>query len=495
MKTKLFFTLILVISVVAFLFNNPSAKLSPPQQGNTPFNSTYFIGALDFGSIGTTNQYHDSLYLNLWHEYSQYDTKLQKGWTNRAPADSLTADFSDYGSQIQDILTANTNDGMKTLMYRVKTEYLAMGQRSDYQCEDVSDVNNDYWFYTYGKHNSAVSTEYRDISGFGNGTWVRYSRNINSTNDGPWVHTAGYVVDSLIANREQINYFAYSSRYMTDQLYPWYIKPRIRIDSTEVYNNPNKEVCKIIVTNFNGDTIKQALIKAKNFRKPNSTYSGNYIEEYYFTEWNDTSSLIIVPISDPNHPGELAFNTNPLNPDHKIEWDESCKVDYKVWWYGNCDMWLDYVRVDNEIADRLFKGEHDDWINWEVNLANYNNSAAEFYVEEFQFNNVPCMSYVAKKIRQYSNEKFNLMCVLNYGEYSLHMPESWKYPFDINYLVRNLVDTLQLREFCDFAYPLNGYQQGSPNNSTPVYIPNTLPDTEYSVPEGETVIKYKSLNL
>ena len=80
-------------------------------------------------------------------------------------------------------------------------------------------------------------------------------------------------------------------------------------------------------------------------------------------------------------------------------------------------MYIDYVRVDNDIANDLFKGYYDDpinypnqqWLQWESQIAS-SNSAIAFYIELFEFNQIPCMGYVSHKL--------DSLTLLNYGKHT-----------------------------------------------------------------------------
>ena len=148
-------------------------------------------------------------------------------------------------------------------------------------------------------------------------------------------------------------------------------------------------------------------------------YDGGYIENYF--DGTTPVNLIINNLSG----GYNKFNPpytdlqNQYHPEGHSIIDDGCEVDIQVDWYGNCDMWIDYVRVDDEVADRLFNDppdqEFEDWINWEADLAEYteyNDNPLKFYMEEFEFNNVPCMRYVNDKLMQYSGNKYKLMACL-----------------------------------------------------------------------------------
>ena len=111
------------------------------------------------------------------------------------------------------------------------------------------------------------------------------------------------------------------------------------------------------------------------------------------------------------------------------DWNnDTIKTDIRVYWYGLCDMWIDYVRLENELAYYLFRGEYDDDIREETQLAldGYdpdNPVPNNFYAEEFEFNMIPCISYVNSLIEDESQGKISLMPNLNCELIKVHIPD------------------------------------------------------------------------
>ncbi|MBK6878007.1 MAG: hypothetical protein IPG99_16560 [Ignavibacteria bacterium] len=94
------------------------------------------------------------------------------------------------------------------------------------------------------------------------------------------------------------------------------------------------------------------------------------------------------------------------------------------------DMWIDYVRVENLPAKRLLSRDTVlmKAIRNEVNLAltNYNPSEPipnNFYNEEFEFNMIPCISYVSNLIEDESQGRISLMPNLNCELIKVHIPD------------------------------------------------------------------------
>ncbi len=387
---KLFYSFILLLSVLSLFFTR--SRFSKTESNHSlssavnPLDS-FVLGAMDDAyAFQNRKRLSDSLRFNTWHTYSRID----RGWIfegyNGDPDDLTFADSSDYYQGIKALIDTNSRYNLKTIMDRPKIAYLAWGQRSDYECEEIIS-DNDYWFYTYKTHSDLNMHDVVDTGIHGSGERVRYCQPNPSSN-------SGWVVKDLKANREQINHQWNFEK--NDTAHNWHILPRIRIDSSFAAEplNFNKLICKLIILDFNEDTIKTVNIRVRNF-KENSTsdYDGNYIEEFFFEQYNDTNLII--------SPGKL------FNPDKKGLGDTACKVDFRVWYYGECEMWIDRVRVENQVAHELFNRDHDDWLRWECNLAKeHPEYIRNFYIEEFEFNTTPCIKYVNKYIDSVTNHNF-----------------------------------------------------------------------------------------
>ena len=463
MKAKIIYSLVFIFTLtIVYSFRNAgntsSASYMPPAVQSS-FLDSFFIGVLEVGAEQNYSTY-VPLGINLW---SKYTKSTNAGWTDYAPGDTLNAPLSNYQTDVNTLLSNNNSHNMRTLMDRIKIQYLAYGQRSDYKCANAF-TTGERWFYSYTTH--TAGTDVPD-----SGTTVRYCTG-NPSNPGIY---EGWAAKDLKANREQVNTKSFSYYFMIDSLYRWYVKPRIRIDSAFA-NNPtnwNVKVCRVDILNFNGNIIDSLSILVKNFLDLNNSYYGQYKEEFRYLPGQDSLAF---------GPGGI------LNPEHKEPDDMSCEVDYRVWFYGNCSMWLDYVRVDNDVADNLFgTGQthnlYMDWLYWEAHdLALSHSSPLNFYIEEFEFNCTPCMKYVNEKIITNSGGKFSLTCDLNSGEYALHQPNYGYHLFHADFIKRNLIEDLGLREILSFVYPFNAYYHNMTYGwNTPSYIPSTFGVTYDSV--------------
>jgi hypothetical protein len=422
----------LTLSFILPLSLNTSSVINPP-----PDNGTFIIGAMANASDNFTYINNPDVFnMNLWHTYvdSKYNPVSKRhyptGWNDQ---DSLFAIENTYAQLIKDKLESVGIHNMKALMLRPKIEWLCYGHRSEYQCESEQNVDAFYWFYSFNNNAGGQDVMDQDPN-YGNNHWVRFLRMENSTNNGNWTDQQGTVISRLKANNEQSNKNNVNNYEPTnDDSTTWFVKPNIRIDR-DFANNPNnfnKLVCRVDVYDVHGfiqnDTemnrIKSFDIRVRNFRPlPATDYDGHYLEEFYFSQHSDTSRQDIFGAWNP-----YIGNKWPRGRvDDEIADTNMNRVDIRVYWYGEADMWLDYIRVDDEIADQLFKDERDDWLHWEAQIADASTSAYKFYIEEFEFNNVPCISYVNQKLKDYTNtSSADMMVCFYWQKFTNHLNEYW----------------------------------------------------------------------
>lgn len=445
MKKKIYLSIALVTISLFYSFSKFTSL------SESIFLKTETFNPQDSFLLGSMHDYRDSTYIylsdtlgfNFWHKYTiPKNTTGGWGWPVMGkkdvflPADQLDTPVSRYVTDIRARLDTNNSNNLLTLLDRPKFEYLAFGQRSDYQCENISKVDPDYWFYTYynSTDNGTTIKDTLDYSNGGSG----YSKRCRYTQSNPGAN-AQMLFDSLRGNKEQINTY-WPVTWLGDSHEPWYIMPRIRID-TAFANNPgnqNVEVCRIIVKNRDGDSVTQ-IIKVKNF-KPSLTsrYDGSYIDSFY-TYFED-------PIENLKIPAGYWFNDNP-----EVSFgDQHCRVDFKVYWYDKCDMWIDRIRVENQTAHDLLTlhlPKIEEWIRDEVEdiamaeINSGNQSPYKFYIEEFEFNHLPCIGYLNKKIKEYSNGRLSLMVNYNYDLIKAFIPNYVNVNFTPRQVKRYLIDS------------------------------------------------------
>ena len=160
-----------------------------------------------------------------------------------------------------------------------------------------------------------------------------------------------------------------------------------------------------------------------------------------------------------------------------------CRIDFRVWYYNECEMWIDRIRVENLPAHELLTlhtSERENYITEEVNqialpeLNSGNLSPIKFYIEEFEVNTVPCLSYINKRIDALSDHKMSLMINLNYELFQSHMPDYSNHWFTAEQIKSYLIDSVQSKEIFMGAYSLEGWNHID-STSRESYSPNTLP--------------------
>jgi len=477
MKNKRLFSFIALL----LLF---SSALYSQQHAQYGFYDKYYIAACDNG------RQHDfsilnSLNMNLWMHYNiQYaNTQPGKegGWIDFYPqVDLLHNDFTVYRDVISNVLINNGQHNYRTAGERPKISYLVTGQRSDYQCEQ-SHIDPYYDFYAFENHNS-YDNDYQETGHGAAGHWVRHCG--DPANSVP----PHEVVSGLLANREQADVINVCNSYQNDCWNTFIVKPKIRIPQSFVIPaNYETPVCRIKVYSWDGITvIKDVTILAKYFLDPQTfQYDGSYLETYF--NGSAPVNMKINEFPDGIH--------NPFNPNKIQVTTDGCNIDYTVDWLGACEMWIDYIRVDDDKADRLLSGYYDDpnhpeneWIKMEAkdmpDLSGDNQ--LKFYFEEFFFNSIPCIKYLNQRIRAISGNKYSIMVDINNGEY---YKQHRKYIFSApemtpDYVKRTLIDEANLDEIFTFSYPLEGYFSPSQYYHNEVDIPSTLPIWDYNENEG-----------
>lgn len=475
MKTKLNISLLMLLGVMVYFFSansmpekNIRKSAGSGQHISSNGGGKFIIGAFDTGKDVNLSHMNE-LGFNLWHRYTQYayNPSVGRDAPYLSATDNLMADINDYKGDVHADLDKAEGKNMSGLLMRPKIEWLCLGQRSDYQCEPIAKSDTTQWFYSFRDHN--VGTPVADSGG----TVIYCQVNPNQTGGG-----AGWVVKGLKANKEQCNPDKYNFR--ADRSGKWYIKPRIRIDPAIVKSTQNPKVCRIKVLWEDGITLlKDVDIFAKDFLVDlnGMGYDGRYLEEYNFTGGRNLEI-------DSNWGRHSWFSARGEFPDSILG---NNKTDIQVEWYGQCDMWIDYIRVDNDIANDLFKGVHNDWLQCEAEqIAAYNNTTYRFYLELFEYNNVPCMSYVSKKLdslvyaASLGTKHTSLMCITIPTTYTMHVPRSDRFTVqNLKHFKKFFMDKMGAYDFLLAAYPFN-----TPYLDPEIYttenswtrIPNTLPN-------------------
>jgi hypothetical protein len=336
--------------------------------------------------VGVQTEGYNSLTNNIWDpmrwDYQTgriRDSLFMNGLTLFSGADSFYRGdlsvpielYKDYVNLFQNTMEDSSFIGTYT---RPPIQKLASGQRSTYQAE----VNG---FYGYSNNVQPTGQNFTDDPYGASGR-----KAVTGT------HNTGYLVSGLIENWEQSDNAVYCGAGPRDDS-TWFIKPRMRIDSTVAHGNPDLLVARIDIFSVNDTLIKSVDIKAGYFLDKNLFYNGQYIEEFYFQLGMPPDITVKGSIDSLNKGFYEALTLDSTF--HFVE--SKMHVDYRIWWYGSCDLWVDYVRLDDIMAHELFKQLWDIRIQQETQ--EFGDNAYHFYLDEFRYNNLPCMKYVQNKIK------------------------------------------------------------------------------------------------
>jgi len=458
MKTRIFFSVLLVLTAGVFFFVKPNAKENAITTITLiPSDTIFKICAYDGGWVKNDYTNLHDLGVNTWHKYSEIDSGWQKnigviGDIRETPDNS-------YTGNVRAKIQQNSTNGFISVFDRCKINYLGLAKKSVYECESETShlPDPDYWFYTYNTHDPAVSEEYQDNTSFGNGIYVRHSSpGLN--------HTAGYVVKDLKTNREQL-WLAYYKDMK------WYVLPRIRIDTSSYNYNDTTRVCRIDILKFDSSFARSIILRKSNFAVDTLKYKGKYIYQFYNDSLNVYNYFITFD------------SLGVINPyPGKSMGDLTCGVDFRIYWYGECEMWIDNITVENQIAydfwgensDSTYYNKYQAWLRWEVeDIANPElNNIAHFYFDEFEFCNLPALTKINKAMDSLSNHQFGIIPPLNFTTFTVHLPDYNNQYFTNEQTGEFLIEKSGFKGLIIGAYPFEGYYD---DTVTPSPIPNTLP--------------------
>lgn len=477
--------IIIGISLLLFALCPFFYQISYPQSP-TP-RDIFRISGINSGAVGTNHyNYITDLGFNTWHVYSG-NSSNSSGWSYYGGGyDHLEAVWSQYGDYVKGRIDENYNpNNLYTELDRVKINYLGSGKRSDYQCKSDIHLNGNYYEFAYWTLNSTVSSEIPDA-----GTYVCYSQ--------VGTNTSGYIAENVRANRDQINSNVSFGPEVDEN---WYLMPKMKI-STNIfnYNNGSTLVCTLKVVKYceiSGMVSYPSIeIFARDFNQDINgySYSGTYIESY--------PTVIYDKLRIPS-----SFFTS--YEDDKIE-----SLDFKIYWPGNCDLWIEKLKVENEIAFNLFGDNpnhyyhdkfHNDWLPWEVEgIANQKHDKINnIYFDEFISCQVPCLKYINHKIDSLSpTNHLSLVPILLYGGintypvhpnekginmYRLHPDMRWD--MNAEEIKSIYFDDMGLKVLSFDNYPLDA------NISQAQVLPNTLPIGNFSYDESLGLLGNSTNNI
>lgn len=202
-----------------------------------------------------------------WSYYNDLGVKIWQGWG---------VGEVNYHSGILDNLKTYNLDGW---FQPDSLHWFSYGKVVIHQAEQNASGN-----FKYNTHsnkgtditetwmNETVTARYFNVSNIPSherGSWTTVLEEVHENR----IHTfSGTVLDPKKQWRWEPN------GYQIDN--SWYIKPRMRISTTDAFG-PVKNVVKIIVRAFNGDIVLEEIISTDQFRYENNQYDGRYLEDFF----------------------------------------------------------------------------------------------------------------------------------------------------------------------------------------------------------------------
>jgi len=258
--------------------------------------------------------------------------------------------------------------------------YAAFGKVSIHQADSVNDR------YRYNNHHSrGIDTvdnwqgqtqrvRYYQANPTGPYTAVEILTGLNENAENSY---SGVVIDPIYQPVLDDNGVRFVNNY--------YVKPRMRISTSDAFGE-EKPVIKLIAIAFNGSPIDSITVTTADFRLDGTNnYDGRYLEDYVGINFNVAGDLL-----------------NEGRVGGFLEWHniDLCHVDYQIHWFQEVSLWIDYVKIMDEPAEKLFgkdqklrntiKIKVDSLLNHDGPIHNVKG----FYTEETDYARLTCLNYL-----------------------------------------------------------------------------------------------------
>ena len=293
--------------------------------------------ALDIGLW--LNEISDTLMFNTVHMYGGWGSK-RYGWFGN-PLDSQQK------ANVKNLMDSVSAEGLYGLYGRAKIERSCYFQRLIYEVSSNNGNTTTNDGFCYSVIPDSVSSWLSNDSG----RTVRYCN--------PGTHKAGYICETIYENFHHNDLYD----FVQADILEWYMKPMMRIDTADFSPTSNVPVVAIIAKSFADSTLDSVIISVRHFRNEIGQYFGRYIEKFTFEGGLD--SLTVSGGIDTGLGHGIRSDTNNYIYDY-WEWEDHDSVDFEVYWFGQVKVWFDKMTVDDFYANELFRGDHDDKIEEEV---------------------------------------------------------------------------------------------------------------------------------
>ncbi|MCI0448273.1 MAG: hypothetical protein L0Y79_00620 [Chlorobi bacterium] len=355
---------------------------SPVQSVNKDFRN--YIFNLDYYGTGTNSGADWGITRNLDSiKYSLHFNGLQIYGGNQGGA--FDDPLSSYAGNVNTLMSNIDTSGLMGFYGRQKIEKLCYGQRIVYEAEGGNDG-----FSYHRRIDTPISDSGRTV--------VHACPNCPPSSP----HSAGMFCDSIYENLQHSDIIE-PGYGLTADLGTWFIKPMMRIKRSDFSASDTRPVVAVIVKNFRGSTIDSSVIRVRNFADAITLdYDGSYKDKFFQTDLNISARLDV---------GKLNFGRTYTGID-------SCRIDFKIYWFGQVEVWFDKMTVDDGVADNLFNNNektrllYENMVTDEVNEFFSNNthpSLYAFFADEITHSNIECVQRVQELIKQASSSA-KLMC-------------------------------------------------------------------------------------
>jgi hypothetical protein len=420
MKSFIRFISGILFFIVLFSINDIVNAQSPRMKDR------FYLGAYNFFFLNqlhnsTHMAFYDSLFYNAMQNYCAHTDFYPTGWNNTQFDGGFFEPLANYRDYINNNIlgTWRTFSGDNSLIFeREKVLRPCFGQRSTYIVTSPGNHYPDFPNYFY--QTSSTGSDVADYI-FAGGASVR--RCIVGSD------TTGFIIKNLYENCEQVNNIdstadstvSDSKRLWSDlkeRMYSnrWFIKPRLRIDSTYAKSHPEDTVCVLYVNRFDGTRLDTFPIFCNNFLLRyglnDKYYDGRYLEMFYQISENGQINNNPTAFSVDAWALKTGRTTNPDNLSNS-------QVDYYIKWWGKVDTYLQYLRVDDSWAHYLFTDTIENsteniWnfhqkIKSEVDSISNTPGFGYFYVDEVCYNSIPCVEEVNRLVKKYSNNQTSVV--------------------------------------------------------------------------------------
>jgi len=447
---------------------NSSLNIEPKTTPPGPTSQKDFVNFIlnsDYSDYSSPGGHHMENFLD------KFGAELNFNGVHLYDADSGTTELGPFNypingtqkTKVENLIAGAHSETLKAIYERSNISNLLYAQRLVYEVANGSghiDENDGFCYQDI----SGVYEEEPDGT-----TAIHACVNPSECNTQNWDAIPQYICSNIYENLQHTDlpHFRPQERDKWD----WHLKPRMKIKQTD-FEDPNKQtlpVVTIYVYAFDGSEITTKTILVRNFSKQGISYYGDYKEIFY--QGLDEMNMWI--------PGN---ETNGLNKGRDVypwwQWDANCKVDFKIYWHGNVDVWFDKLTVDDYRANILFAPPpfnfYEPFLNAE--LQNFGSSMDMFFVDELVYSNIPCAKYVIDKVKlSHPNVK---ICFATTNYLNVHGLKNDALGFE------PFMTAIQPKYFQTDSHEFFGARNPATGEYWGNYYPDNLTDINSSVPSG-----------